>query len=57
MVKKGRQDQPNRIRSVGVFLSLKGKKRSICAAELSVVKRVDLIVVETEVFYLFRSRA
>lgn len=41
MVKKGRQDQANRIRSVGVFLSLKGekKKKSICAAELSVCEK------------------
>lgn len=39
MVKKGRQDQANRIRSVGVFLSLKEKKKSICAAELSVCEK------------------
>lgn len=40
MVRKGRQAQANRIRSVGVFLSLKGKKKKpICAAELSVCEK------------------
>lgn len=47
MVKKGRQAWANRIRSVGVFLSFKKKKKKkskpICAAELSVceMRRLD----------------